>query len=285
MKILILGASGMLGSSLFRYFSRLNGFDSYGTIRSGHIPSCYTDIEKSKLIIGVDIENSDSLINLMEKIRPDLVINCVGLIKQLESVEDPLKAIPINSLYPHRLASLCGLVNSRLIHISTDCVFSGEVGAYAEDDLPDAKDLYGRTKYLGEVVNRENAITLRTSIIGHELNSNRSLVNWFLSQDGLVHGFRRAIYSGLPTVELARVIEKFVIPNIHLNGLFHVASDPISKYELLKIIRDIYSKKNEIIPDDQLKIDRSLNARKFQNATGYIPPSWEELVINMHDFK
>ncbi|MBA2628810.1 MAG: sugar nucleotide-binding protein, partial [Rickettsiaceae bacterium] len=170
------------------------------------------------------------------------------------------------------------------IHISTDCVFSGSEGSYTEDDFPDAYDLYGRSKLLGEV-DYPNAITLRTSIIGHELSGNRSLINWFLSQDKKASGFTKAIYSGLPTIELAEIIDKYVIPRPQMHGLYHVSSEPINKYELLKLVRDVYTKDIEIEPSDKLIIDRSLNSERFRNETGYKPPIWSKLVQKMYEFK
>jgi dTDP-4-dehydrorhamnose reductase len=206
------------------------------------------------------------------------------LIKQLSEANDPLQAIPINSLLPHRLARLCNIVGARLVHVSTDCVFSGSKGGYLEADVSDAMDLYGRTKYLGEV-DYPHAITLRTSIIGHELNSANGLIGWFLAQEGTVKGFTTAIFSGLPTVELAHVIRDFVLPRADLSGLYHVASQPISKYNLLKLVAETYRKNIDIVPDEKLTIDRSLNADRFSAASGYSAPAWHELVKKMYEFK
>jgi dTDP-4-dehydrorhamnose reductase len=283
MKILIIGASGMLGSALFRFLSYSANFDVYGAVRSGSIINLFDQQLRNKLIINVDISDFDSLINLHNSLRPNLVINCVGVVKQLEASFDPLTSIPINSLLPHRLAKLTQLIGARFIHISTDCVFSGAKGYYNEADIPDADDLYGRTKLLGEV-DYSNSVTLRTSIIGHELQGKRSLIDWFLSESGTVSGYRNAIFSGLPTVELARVIQDFVIPNPNLSGLFHVSVEPISKYDLLKLVADQYKKAINIIPDDSIKIDRSLNSEKFRLATGFNPKTWPMLISEMSTF-
>jgi dTDP-4-dehydrorhamnose reductase len=169
------------------------------------------------------------------------------------------------------------------VHISTDCVFSGAKGMYVESDFPDADDLYGRSKYLGEV-DYPHAVTLRTSIIGHELDGARSLLCWFLAQGGSVRGFTKAVFSGLPTVELARVVRDFVLPHPELHGLYHVSAAPINKYDLLKLVAQAYGKSIEITPHDQLVIDRSLDSTRFKAATGYAPPSWPELVRTMHAF-
>jgi dTDP-4-dehydrorhamnose reductase len=204
-------------------------------------------------------------------------------VKQLAEADDPLTALPINSMLPHRLARLCELAGARLVHISTDCVFSGAKGMYVESDFPDADDLYGRSKYLGEV-DYPHAVTLRTSIIGHELDGARSLLCWFLAQGGPVRGFTKAVFSGLPTVELARVVRDFVLPHPELHGLYHVSAAPINKYDLLKLVAQAYGKDIEITPHDQLVIDRSLDSTRFKAATGYAPPSWPELVRTMHAF-
>jgi len=284
MKILILGVTGMLGNSMFRFLSENNKLDVYATARNNSARSYFSKDLSGKLIANVDVENHDSLVEVFNKIKPEIVINCIGLVKQLADANDPLKALPINSLLPHRLANLCKLSNSRLIHISTDCVFSGKKGNYKESDFPDCYDLYGRSKLLGEV-DYPHAITLRTSIIGHELAGNRSLINWFLSAEGSVKGFEKAIYSGFPTVELARIVQDFVLPNKELHGLYHVASKPINKLELLKLVAEIYNKEIDIIPSSELVIDRSLDATRFNEVTGCTPPQWRELVKRMYEFK
>jgi dTDP-4-dehydrorhamnose reductase len=217
-------------------------------------------------------------------VRPDVVVNCVGLVKQLADANDPLQAVPINTLLPHRLAALCQASGARLVHISTDCVFSGAKGNYLETDFPDAYDLYGRSKLLGEV-DYPHAITLRTSIIGHELSGNRSLVNWFLAQQGAVKGFTRAIFSGLPTVELASVVRDVVLPRKELHGLYHVSAKPINKFDLLQLVAKVYRKNIEINPSEELVIDRSLNSDRFKEATGYAPPEWATLIQRMCEFK
>lgn len=189
-------------------------------------------------------------------------------------------AIPINSYFPHYLNSLCSEYKARLIHISSDCVFSGNEGGYSETDIPNSEDLYGRTKALGEV-STGCAITLRTSTIGHELHSTLGLLEWFLSQKNSCYGFKKAYFSGVPTVELAKIIERYVIPSTHLEGLYNVGAKRISKFELLTLIAQEYGKKIEIIPNDTFKIDRSLNSDRFYGATGYKPPPWSQLISKM----
>lgn len=282
-RLLILGATGMLGSTLLRYFSGKNDFDVLGTVRTTDISGVFSKKSNYLIITGVDLENADHLLRVFDRAKPDIVVNCAGIVKQLVESEDALSTIPLNSILPHRLARLCAVNNSRLIHISTDCVFSGKKGGYLESDRPDAYDLYGRSKLLGEV-DYPNAITLRTSLIGHELNGARSLINWFLAQEDSVKGFTKAIFSGLPTVEIARVIEQFVLPNPQLRGLYQLSAEPVSKHDLLVLVRNTYGKQIDIIPDDSLVIDRSLNSSRFRQATGFAPKTWPEMVQAMHDF-
>ena len=282
-KVLVLGATGMLGNAVFRLFSQSAGYDVVGSVRSTSALRLLPQELSDRVICGVDVENFDSLTSLFARARPEVVVNCIGLVKQLAEADDPLTAIPINALLPHRLARLCNLAGARLVHMSTDCVFSGAKGMYTESDLSDANDLYGRSKYLGEV-DYPHAVTLRTSIIGHELSGSHSLVGWFLAQQAEVKGFRRAIFSGLPTVELARVIRDYVIPRTGLNGLYHVSAEPINKFDLLTLIAKNYGKTIEITPDDNLEIDRSLNSSRFREATGYQPQPWPELVRQMRLF-
>jgi dTDP-4-dehydrorhamnose reductase len=283
MKIMILGASGMLGNAMFRLFAESTEFAVMGTLRSDRSKKNFSDSLHPFLLSGVDVDNFDTLVSAMNQVRPDIVINCVGLVKQLSQAEDPLSAIPVNSMLPHRLARLCAVAGARFIHMSTDCVFSGAKGMYVESDLPDADDLYGRSKLLGEV-DYSNAITLRTSIIGHELEGARSLIGWFLSQNETVRGYSRAVFSGLPTVEIACLIRDYVLPNPHLHGVYHVSSDPINKYDLLSLVAKTYGKEIVIERDDGFAIDRSLDSSLFRAATGFKPKSWFELVKSMKRF-
>ncbi|EJM19365.1 dTDP-4-dehydrorhamnose reductase [Pseudomonas sp. GM21] len=281
MRVLVLGATGMLGNAVFKVLSSSSALSVVGTVRNAKAIDSFDSKVKGNLISGVDVLDQDSLVDVFERSKPDVVINCIGLIKQLSSAKDPLSVLPINAMLPHRLSKLCALVGSRLVHISTDCVFSGRKGMYKEADVSDAEDLYGKSKYIGEIVDQPHAITLRTSIIGHELNGQSSLVDWFLAQSGSVKGFSKAIFSGLPTVELARVILDFVIPQPALQGLYHVSTQPIDKLTLLRYVAKIYQKEISIVPDEQLEIDRSLDSSRFQTATGYAPPQWPDLIEAM----
>lgn len=284
MKVLVLGASGMLGNAMIRVLSEKADWHVHGTVRSEGLKRFFRANIAERLLSDIDVEQHDSLTRAFILVRPDIVINCVGLVKQLVLAEDPLQAILTNALLPHRLARLCELSGSRLVHMSTDCVFAGDKGGYRESDPSDAKDLYGRSKFLGEVA-YPHTITLRTSIIGHELQSAHGLVGWFLAQQGQCNGFTQAIFSGLPTVVLAQIVRDIVIPRKELSGVYHVAAKPIAKFDLLNMIADVYGKKIDIIPSDQLVIDRSLNADRFRDATGYVAPGWSELVELMHNYK
>jgi dTDP-4-dehydrorhamnose reductase len=275
----------MLGSAVFKLFIENGDFELTGTLRSESTKQFFPVEWHQNIISGIDILDDDALTRVVESVKPDVVINCVGLIKQLAVANDPLIVLPVNSMYPHRLAAICESIGARLIHISTDCVFDGSKGNYVESDRSDATDLYGQSKYIGELHDKPNAITLRTSIIGHELNSRAALIEWFLSQSGSIKGFKRAIFSGLPTVELARVMMDYVIPRPGLHGLYHVSTAPISKFDLLSLVAKIYGKKIEIIPESEFIIDRSLNSERFQTETGYSAPDWPVLVEGMKNSK
>jgi dTDP-4-dehydrorhamnose reductase len=284
MKVLVIGATGMLGNAMIRVLSEKPDWQVFGTSRSESSKQLFNSSIAKHLFSNVDVEQCDTLIEVFNQIHPDIVINCVGLIKQLDDGKNPLQAISINALFPHRLAKLCELISARMIHIGTDCVFLGDKGDYRESDLPDAKDIYGVSKYLGEVAYK-HTVTLRTSIIGHELQSANGLVAWFLSQQGHCKGYTKAIFSGLPTVVLAQIICDYVIPDPGLSGTYHIAAQPISKYDLLKTIACVYKKQIQIIPDEKIAINRSLNSERFKEATGYIVPEWPSLIETMYFYK
>lgn len=284
MKVLVVGASGMIGSTVLRVLSENSDWEVLGSVRDESVKRFFSASIAKRLVAGIDVEHQDSLVKILDQIRPNVVVNCAGLTKHKPEAENPLVSIPINTLMPHRLAGLCKLVGARLIHISTDCVFSGEKGGYIEDDFADARDVYGKSKALGEVYD-PHAITLRTSTIGHELQSKCGLLDWFLSQEGRCKGYTRAIFSGLPTVIFAQIVRDMVIPRKDMFGLYHVAAKPIAKFDLLKLIADVYGKTIDIVPDDTLTIDRSLDAKRFQLATGYVASEWPELIKLMHAYK
>lgn len=309
MKILILGGTGMLGSTMVRYFSTLPEFNVRATAREdAHSVAKALRVPASSIIGNVSFtvdslctlsamsafsgvqgsgsiaSNTHNLLRHIVDFEPNVIINAIGVIKQNEAGKDPLQLVPLNTLLPHFLARLSKELGSRLIHVSTDCVFSGDKGLYNESDLADATDLYGRTKYMGEIKDQRHVITLRTSIIGHELRQKASLLEWFLAQKDSACGYRRAVFSGLPTVELARVIREHVLKSPDLHGLYHVSVDPIDKYNLLHLIAKQYQKKIDIQVNDDFVIDRSLDSTRFRQATGFAAPAWSDLVQRMHAF-
>jgi dTDP-4-dehydrorhamnose reductase len=273
MRVLVLGGSGMLGHRLWLDLGQAH--ETWATLRSAAGLEQYKAFNLDRACYPIDALRRDDLVRAMATVRPDCVINCIGLIKQLH--QDPLLALELNSVLPHRLAELCAATGSRLIHISTDCVFAGATGNYSESSPSDATDLYGRTKALGEVAD-PRCLTLRTSIIGRELKTRLGLLEWFLNRTEPVQGFRRVVYSGLPTTELARVIRDYVLGDPLLSGLYNVASDPISKYDLLVLVRDAFGRRTPIQPDDSIVCDRSLNGGRFRQATGYVAPSWQQML-------
>lgn len=281
MKVLVLGASGMIGSAMFRVLSDRADWQVWGTLRSDATKRFFSESLGRRLMSAVDVEKQDVLPRLLAHVRPDAVVNCIGLTKHHREADDPLLAIPLNALLPHRLADLCAAAGARLVHVSTDCVFAGTKGSYVEGDAADARDLYGKSKHLGEV-DYPHAVTLRTSTIGHELQSAYGLLEWFLSQQGSCKGYGRAVFSGLPNIEFARVVRDVVLPRGDLHGLYHVGGRPIDKHELLGLIARVYGKKIDIVRDDDFVMDRSLNSERFRQATGYEAASWLELIQLMH---
>lgn len=282
-RIAVLGATGMLGHAMVRYFGADPAYRTVAISRSNDARRLFAAGLDVEFVGGVEAADPDSLVGAIGEIRPDVLVNCVGVVKQLAHAAEVLTAVPLNSLLPHRLSALCKAAGSRLVHVSTDCVFSGAKGGYVESDKPDAADVYGLSKFLGEV-GEPHCITLRTSIIGHELRTRHSLVEWFLSQERSVKGYTEAIFSGVPTVELARIVRDHVLPNPELHGLYHVSAEPINKHDLLKLVAAQYGKQIEIVPDGSLRIDRSLDSGRFRRQTGYQPPAWPELVATMHRF-
>jgi dTDP-4-dehydrorhamnose reductase len=269
----------MLGSAVFRVLNDLEGATVFGTVRSEVSVQFFKSQLAAQLLVIEDLEDFDVLQRLIEEVRPQLVINCVALRKS--DITDPMKYISIFSLLPRRLAYQCRKISARLILISSDGVFSGTRGNYVEEDLPDATDFYGVAKILGEIA-EPNVITLRTSIIGHDLQSKSGLLEWFLSQEDKCKCYTRAIFSGFPTVALAQIIRDVVIPRVELQGIYHVATQPISKYDLLQLVATRYDKCITLVSDDSVAINRSLSSKRFTEATGYISPDWTALIDLMY---
>jgi dTDP-4-dehydrorhamnose reductase len=283
MRVLVLGGGGMLGHKVFQVLSQR--FDVYAAFRNlGGLWTrypMYESAERSRTMGGVDVMNLDSVMRVFVQAKPDVVINCIGIIKQIKEAHDPIISIVLNSLFPHRLAELCAATGARMFHMSTDCVFSGRKGNYSEGDTPDAEDLYGRSKLLGEV-NRPGCLTIRTSIFGRDFAKQSALLEWFLSNRGSrVRGYVNAIYTGFPTQVLAGIMGDLIEDYPDLSGLFQVASTPISKYDLLVKIRDAMKLDIEIEPDTDFVCDRSLNAPRFLAETGYHIPDWDTMIAEL----
>ena len=282
-RLLILGSTGLLGSAILKYFSTKPNFKCFGTIRRN------SDRRKLKYIKNlqlykINFNRDGDIRKSLNVIKPNLIINCIGVVKQVLNRNTNSEIIKVNSFLPHYLSELANEIDKiRFIHFSTDCVFSGVKGNYSENDITDSKDIYGISKMLGEV-NYSNTLTLRTSLIGHELETKYSLLDWFLSQKKSIKGFKKAIFSGLTAPEIARVLEKYIIPNKKIKGIYHLSGKSISKYDLLNIIKKIYKKKIKIKPDSKIKINRSLNSNLFQKATGYRQQTWEKLIQEMYKF-
>jgi dTDP-4-dehydrorhamnose reductase len=276
-----LGANGMIGSAIYKRLHADLSLEVFGGMRDLGAKKFFTASLQGNLVDCGDLTNPKSIALILKKINPQIVINCAGLTKHKKEADNPQIIIPINATMPHHFASACNERSIRFIHISSDCVYSGIKGGYTECDVPDASDLYGKSKALGEVL-QGDAITLRTSTIGHELNTDYGLLEWFLAQENECLGFSKAIFSGLPSVVFAEVIRNFVLPNRHLRGLYHVSANPINKYDLLELISKIYGKKIEIKRDHEFKINRSLNYEKFKTATGYSPAVWPDLIEIMY---
>jgi len=278
MRILILGGDGMLGHQLLKSWQMRH--EVRVTLRGE--PECYRHyglFHDDNTFYGVDVRRFDRVEKAICDFSPDAVVNAVGIVKQRTEAQDAIASIEVNALLPHRLSNLCARMGTRLVQISTDCVFSGNKGMYREGDLEDARDLYGRTKLLGEVREGKHVVTLRTSIIGLELARKKSLIEWFLAQRGRVKGFTRAIYSGFTTLEMARIIELVLCEHISLSGLWHVASEPIRKFDLLDRLAKLLGRQDiKLEAEDAFQCDRSLDASRFNMYTGYLPPSWDAML-------
>lgn len=268
----------MLGHKLTQVFEK--EFDVWATVRNKNRFGG-TIYHKTKIIEDTDVEAIEAVEKIVGELKPDVIVNAVGIIKQLPTAKNVIKTLRVNSIFPHQLSETASAHGARLITISTDCVFSGKKGKYIETDVSDAEDLYGKSKNLGEVAG-ENCLTLRTSIIGRELNTAHSLIEWFLSNAGkTVKGYTNAIYSGFPTVVLAEIIADLIKNRPRLEGLFHVSSEPISKFELLNLVNRAYRAEVNIEPFDDFYIDRSLDSSKFRRAVGFAPPGWGEMIERM----
>jgi dTDP-4-dehydrorhamnose reductase len=276
MRILILGGDGMLGHQLLKQL-KINHDVRVTLRRDLAVYKRFMLFSTENSYPGIDVRSSGKLAEALTDFHPDAVVNAVGIVKQLPEASESIPSIEINALFPHRLALLCKDINARMIHLSTDCIFSGNKGNYKESDRSDPDDLYGRTKFLGEV-NEKHCLTLRTSMIGQELSRKKNLLEWFLAQKVTVQGYKKVIFSGFTTLELSRVIENMIINYPDASGIYHVSSEPISKFDLLSIIKKGSKLPIEIIPDESFACDRSLDSSRFRKEFNYSPPTWEEMI-------
>lgn len=267
MRILVLGGDGMLGHELYRELR--DHHETRVTLRS--------QSAEPHVFAGVEVRGNSRIEEVIAQFRPAAVVNCIGIVKQRPESEEAITSIEVNAVLPHRLALACRASGARLVQLSTDCVFSGENGNYREEDRPDPLDVYGRSKLLGEVTG-EGALTLRTSMIGIGLHRKTSLVDWFLAQKGRIQGYRKAIFSGLTTPELARVITMLLEKHPQASGLYNLSAAPIDKYTLLLKLRDRLGKSIDIVPVDEPRIDRSLDSTRFRRVFSYRPPEWDAML-------
>jgi dTDP-4-dehydrorhamnose reductase len=281
-KVLILGGNGMLGSCIVRYLQQQSEYSVACTVRSKYVPNFLGYGELEKVYCSADAMQPNIFEDIIEDFRPDWIINCIGIIKQVDQAKEHIPIIEINSLFPHKLSAYCDKFSARLIHFSTDCVFSGSAGNYNEADVPDAIDLYGRTKLLGEV-QYKNHVTFRTSIIGHGVIPNKSLVDWFCHAESPVNGYTKAFFSGLPTIFIAEFLHIYFSSGKKLFGLYHLGSIPIDKMSLLSMINTEYGLNKIIVPVNELVIDRSLCSNKLQKTLAIPIPSWPSLIQKMHE--
>ncbi len=276
-KILILGANGMAGNSVFNELSKNKNLNVFGTVRKMKNSDYF--LYPEKIIQNLEIEKKDEFYKFLITFEPKLVINCIGITKHNEKKNKQL-FLNVNSTFTHNLKKISKKLNFKIIHISSDCVFSGKKGNYVEEDHPDSNEIYGVSKYLGEITS-EPHLTIRTSIVGHELETSFGLLEWFLSQKNKCKGFKNAYFSGVTTIFLSNVLEKIILERSNLSGLFHLGGEKISKFDLLKLFSKYYSKEIEIIPDGDLKIDRSLDSKKIYEALNLKPSTWDEMLSRL----
>jgi len=280
-RFLILGATGMLGHKLMQRLTP--GHEVWGTVR-GPVEQApgIAGIAAARLIGGVTAADLASIRLAVERVRPEALLNCIGIVKQIDAAKDPVLSIAINALLPHQLADLCAAAGVRLIHFSTDCVFSGRRGPYRDADPPDPADLYGRSKLLGEV-ERRGCLTLRTSIVGRELRRGTGLFDWFFSRrGGEVRGYRNALYTGLTTLAMADLVRLLLESHPELSGVWQVSGEAIDKCRLLELVNQVCGLGIRILPDLDFQCDRRLDSSRFRAATGWAPPTWQSMIETMH---
>lgn len=285
MRILVFGAAGMLGHMLMLTLGQYQRYDVRGTVRSKIPPVSLLYPHRSSIFENIDIRKSDDVDRVLDAVRPDVVINAIVLRSMEHPSATPAAYVYANALWPHLLAEKVAASAAKLYHISSDGIFSGLEGPYKENDQPDPRDIYGASKFVGEPSGK-HCVSLRTSIIGPEIGTGSGLLTWFINQPSpKVTAYKNWIFSGVTTLELSRIFAEFILPHNDLEGIFHVASTPVSRWELLTLIKEIYSLPVELIPDEAIVRDRTLDARKFNKATGYTPPGWRQMIQDLKEFQ
>ncbi len=283
MKLAIIGAAGMLGFALHRVLHDA-GFDVTGLVRDDGPPG-ENWCRDLRYVCGTDAEDGDAVIRAIRLMQADTVINAAGIKGPVTTAEEARRMLVVNAVFPRMLGAAATSAGFHFIHVSSDGVFSGKEGSYSESHQPDAADLYGMSKLLGEPAD-EGVLVLRTSMVGLSLRGGRSLVDWLLAARGPVSGFRRSVFSGLAVTEIAGLLARHVLPRAErLTGLFHVGGQAISKHELLCLLQSAWSLEQvEITVDDAVSLDRSLDSTRFREVTGYQAPRWEVMIESMRSF-
>lgn len=283
MKVALLGSTGMIGHRVLLELLKCEQIDVVGLSRSTNHKSLIQKFsDRDGFYEGVDMADFKQVELLLEKIKPEVIINAVGItIRKLNQPDSFEKAFQVNTLLPKTLQKWVQKNNARLIHLSTDCVFSGAKGNYTEIDIPDANDVYGKTKFAGEVEGK-NCLTLRFSAIGRELESHTELLDWFLQQNNKnIQGHEKAIYTGLTTAQLSEEIVKIVLNHKNLEGLYQISNQAISKYELLCLLKKAYGLNLNIEKIDGKNSNKALLSNKYKEATGFVPRDWSTLINNL----
>ncbi len=270
-KILIIGSKGMAGHVMQRYFTAIDTFEVFTVARN---------ISENEKSFNIDVSDTEQLQTLIKTHEFDVVVNCIGILNK-DAEDNPSKAIWFNSYFPHFLEEITKNTQTKVIHISTDCVFSGKRGNYTEADVKDGIGFYAQSKALGEIDNTKD-VTIRTSIIGPEINSNGiGLLHWFLSQplDANLNGYSNAYWTGLTTLELAKVVHEIISQNI--SGIIQVVpSEKINKYELLQLFNSIFlNNQLEIADYDAYKVDKSLLFTR--QDFDYHVPTYEQMLVDL----
>lgn len=285
-RVLVLGAAGMLGHKLVQRLSRT--FTTFGSIRQATPPdgaAARAAYEKAQLIFNIDASVPEHLDRALDAAQPTVVVNAIGIVKQTEAAKDPIAQISINALLPHQIAQACRSRGRRIrfIHFSTDCVFSGQRGPYSEKETPDPQDLYGRSKLLGEV-GGPKCLTIRSSLVGRELRGRSSLIEWVMSQrGGRIKGYTGALYTGFTTAAMSDIVARLISDFPDLDGVWHVASEPIDKYRLIQIVNDEFRLGIDIQRDESFLCDRRLDGRRFAEKTQYLAPPWEKMIEDLRN--